>query len=182
MAASAKKRVFVPYDLNVQFGSTKEHPDGRVVQLKKGLVELDDDVAAHPVVAQLTTQSPGEAARAERLQKAATARDEAIAAAQAKYSEEMMACDKEAQEETAKLTEEWSKRAQAAAEKGEGFSEPHPDPAAANAIAITSQVGPSPVGGALTRTAEEAQNLPSEHDDQRSGRRPRLEGGQGQHA
>lgn len=181
MAASAKK-VYVPGDLNVQFGPTKEHPDGRVVTLKQGLVELDDDLAAHPVIAQLATQSPTEAARAERLQKAAAARDEAVGKAQAAYFEEVAACDKEATEETAKLTEEWSQRAAAAAEKGEGFNEPHPDKATAAAINLTRGVGPVSVGGAQARTSEDTANLPSEHEEEAgssgTGRhrgRPRLE-------
>ncbi len=155
------KRVYMPQDLNVHFGPTQEYPGGRVLAFKQGMIDLDDDMAEHPILARLAAPSAAAQSRQEKLMAVGQARNEAIAKAHEDYNKAVLALQTEEHDERDTLASAWLERSNAAAEAGTSFNEVHPDPGTARAVALTSAPQAVPVGGQMSvTTADEYDNLP----------------------
>jgi hypothetical protein len=137
-STTTARKVFIPQDMNVQLPATRENPGGRVVQLKQGYVELDETMAAHPLLSRLTPELPDEAKRQERLYEAQQKRDEAVNKAEADLAEVRREVQQERLEATQKASEEYSGRREEALARGASFNEPHPDPETRRAMAMTA--------------------------------------------
>lgn len=177
-------RVYLQNQMHVQMAATQEHPGGRVVTLNQGWNELDEDMAAHPVLSKLIPESDSEGKRRERLADADEKRRQAHDEAEAEYNEVAAECQREQLDERNKLAEEHSERAADAQKRGVAFNERHPDPDAQHAIAITggpaghmvsaSSMANKPEADEGRKKEEEA--LPSEGEQRgKQNQRARLE-------
>jgi hypothetical protein len=140
MANSQSRRVFLPNDLNVQMAPSRDHPSGRVVQLRAGYNEIeDDDVLDHPVVARLLPQDDEHARFAEARARAEAEHDEAVGRAHSEYHEAISKIAAEEAEHRGAAAEDWGQRREQAMASNTVFTEPHPDAATAVAQARTAQ-------------------------------------------
>jgi hypothetical protein len=165
------KKVFLPVDINVQLGATKEHPAGRVRQLRAGWVELDEELESHPILAKLVPQTDKGKNRQERLYQAEHDRNQKISEANAEFLQVQQECQQDEIEEGAQLSEDHAKQVEEQGMKGHVVQQQHPNPEVARAQALTAQpshILPSasleqkPLGLEEAKKAEEA--LPSEQD------------------
>lgn len=139
---------------NVQLLASKDHPHGRVVELKTpddvypGWCEIDEadkELVDHPVVARFLPQDDAEAKRLSDLHDAEVERDEAIAEARAAYAATVTKINAAATKDLAARSADWSKRREEAIKHNQPFDDPHPDPDVATMAARTSQPASSVV-------------------------------------
>jgi len=138
MAQSGQtNRVYLENTLNLQLPITDEHPEGEVRVLQQGWNEIPEDLMNHPMIKRLRPESEEEGSRRQQVLEATRQRSEAIAKAEQEYAEKLNQVERERQEELQQRTEERDKRIREKEERGEVSYEPHPDPDAAHAEALT---------------------------------------------
>jgi len=138
MAQSGRtNRIYLDNTLNLQLPVSEEHPEGEVRVLQQGWNEIPDELMNHPVIRRLKPENEEEGSRRQQVLEASKERSEAIAKAEQEYAQKLNEVEKERQEELQKRTEERDKRIREKEERGEVSYEPHPDPDAAHAEALT---------------------------------------------
>jgi hypothetical protein len=135
-------RVYVPCQLQVQVAPDDDHPNGYIVTLNQGYVELPPGLENHPVIKHLMPQSEAAAARQQQLYDAQVAHDAAVAESSGKLYELRSQLQQQETEEMTKAEEEWAQKADEAAAAGVQFTEPHPNPDVQNAVTMTSPSSP----------------------------------------
>lgn len=165
MMAKKGDMVYLPQDMNVSLAASDAFPAGRVVQLKKGFINLDDELAAHPLLSRLQTDMPGESDRRQKMVDAERECAEAVNAAYAKLAETRAAIDQERREQVNSSAEEWQHRRDEAAEKGLSFNEAHPDLETRRAFALTA-----PAATHATMTADQFTNSSVLAEERRAAR------------
>lgn len=134
---SRTNRVFLENTQHFQLGPSKELPDGEVVTLQRGWNEVPEKLKDHPIIKRLTPESESEGEHRQKVIEAEQKRSEAISQAEVEYREVVNEAEKARAEEINQKTEERAKRMEEARRMGEVRYEPHPDPDAAHAEALT---------------------------------------------
>lgn len=175
--AEVGNKVYVPQRVNVQMPATEDNPNGYVRTLNQGWVELDEELANHPVISQLRPESSAARDRADRLLDAERRRDEAIAAAHSEYHAALAESQDDEREEYNTLSEERAGRYEEADRRGLVYREDHPDPAARRAIALTAPPSGHTVSSAALAQKEDEDDRGLETGPQpsRGGRRIKRE-------
>jgi hypothetical protein len=135
--SGSTNRVYLDQTLNLQLPTSEEHPEGEVRVLQQGWNEIPDELMNHPIIKRLRPESEEEGSRRQQVLEAAKKRNEAVAKAEQDYANELNEVEKSRQEELQQRTEERDKRIREKEERGEVSYEPHPDPDAAHAEALT---------------------------------------------
>jgi len=148
--------VYVDQRLNVHLAASPGMPDGGVVVLEPGVNEVPDDIAKTPFMARLVESSAEGVKQAKTAQAAAKAQEESAGKVLAGLQEQ----EKANLEAKMKASEEWSSRRQAAMDKGVAFQEPHPDPATAHGIALTSPPAVYAAAGFIRKDATGQDGVP----------------------
>lgn len=135
-------RVNIPQPgLYVQMGASEEYPGGRIQHLMPGWVELDEELAKHPILSKLVPEDDTEMQRRFDLYEAEQERNEGVAEAQREFFEKSIEMDDERNEELRQKEEERGQRIEEDMKKGITRVEPHPDPIANWSMALTATPG-----------------------------------------
>jgi hypothetical protein len=121
---------------------TEENPNGSIVTLQPGWVELTPELAKNPILAHLMPQSDGEAARMDKAYQAQVDRDKAVADADEALATQREEAQREQLEDMQKASEEYAAEKEKVEATGQMYTEPHPDPEQQHALAITQPSGP----------------------------------------
>jgi len=136
-AGGKTNRVYLENTMHLQLPISEEHPEGEVRVLQQGWNEIPPELQNHPMIRRLTPESEGEGQRRQKILDAEKKRQEAITKAEEEYNKELMSAEEDRSEEIKQRTEERAKRIAEAQQMGQVFYEPHPDPDAAHAEALT---------------------------------------------
>jgi len=135
-------QVYIPEPgVYVQTAASAEYPGGQVVHLLPGWNELDPTMAKNPVLAGLVPEDDAAQKRRFQIYQAQQAQAEATSKAQVEYTTEAIKVENEALEAMRKAEEERAKRVEEDKKRGVTRTEPHPDPEAQHAVAITQVPG-----------------------------------------
>lgn len=190
MADTSPQRVWNPQErLVLQMPATEEHKAGRVLTFGRGWINIGDDPALqnHPLLSKLQGELPGSASRQEKLAQADEEYAKAIAEAETRRAEVRAQIQQEEMDERQDLATDYSERQARAAERGETFSEMHPDPETRRAHALTSTTANMVSAASLTQRPQGIEEpkktreaLPSEGEAQ--GLEAQANKGDGGHA
>ena len=137
-------RVQIPEPgLYVQTIANEQNPGGNVVFLNPGWNELDGEMANNPLLKKLVPEDNAAQERRYQMYQAEQTRAEAVSQAGIQYTQEAVDVDNKNIEEMRKLEEARAKRVEEDLKRGVTRTEPHPDPQAQHAIAITAGPGAS---------------------------------------
>jgi hypothetical protein len=176
------RKVFLDRAVNVQMVATKEHPGGQIRHFNPGWVELDDEMASHPILSKLIVRDDeGQLDNDERdaVEKHAKAVDKAereLSEARGKVQQKRM-------EMQDKRTQEYAERESDAIAKGMSFNEPFPDEDTRVYMARTAAPHTHAVPSAsmdqrpMTTEAQKKDddNMPSEEDHKKTQKEDREE-------
>ena len=136
-AGGSTNRVYFDNPITLQMPISEQHPEGEVRVFQQGWNEIPPELQDHPIIRRLKPESENEGQRRQRLLEAQRKRQEAYNQAEEEYNKELRETENERSDEVMQRTEERAKRIAEAQERGEVFHEPHPDPDAEHAIALT---------------------------------------------
>ena len=135
--SGATNRVYFDNPITLQLPMSEEHPEGEVRVFQQGWNEIPPELQDHPIIRRLKPESENEGQRRQRLLEAQRKRQEAYNQAEEEYNKELRETESDRSDEVQQRTEERAKRIAEAQERGEVYYEPHPDPDAAHAEALT---------------------------------------------
>lgn len=147
-SGSRTNRVYFDNPVTLQMPISDEHPEGEVRKFQQGWNEVPPELQDHPIIRRLKPESENEGKRRQNLLDAERERQEAINQAEVAYTEKLREAEKERSEEVRQRSEERAQRMAEAEARGEVFHEPHPDPDAEHAIALTLEPGAQVVSAA----------------------------------
>lgn len=151
------RRVHIPSQMVISFPATQENPSGRIVTLNPGYMDLDDEMAAHPILSKLIPMDDFEVKRSDKVAKAQEEYDKTMAAASKKLAVAKAEAEKEYTDHMQEQTEKRSARESEAIRRGFAFNEPHPDPETQRAMALTAPAGQYISPAVLAQVPETAQ-------------------------
>lgn len=130
-------RIYFDNPITLQMPISDEHPEGEVRVFKQGWNEVPPELMDHPIIRRMRPENENEGQRRQQVLDAEREKAEAISKAEVDYTNKLREVEKSRNEEIQQRSEERAKRVAEADAKGEVFHEPHPDPDAEHAIALT---------------------------------------------